>query len=526
MPCGARVLGAALLVGIVGTTSARGDVVLWANGPLVNLPGGGAGGAHASTLQTSLGLQTLGYAGVASNPPGLTRSTQVGDDFVVSDPRGWQVTKITLFACDAGGSTAALPMALRIFTSAPWTGWTPVLYSNTVLSSTPAGVYRVTDVDPLSSAYPVMATTLAANVSLPPGRYWLGWGPATLARPSPFLPPVTVAGQTVTGDARVNTVDCDELATCTSTWADARDAGTNGWQGFPFVIWGTPESRVKGNLDGLASPELLFRNVNPASPDYGRAKAWFMDGTTRTGEASLSPDPGPGLALEGSDDFDTAGAPANGPDGRSDLVFRDTATGAVQFWLMNGTSRVGAALPLTGGAVLPANWRLAATGDFDGDARPDLVWRNVTSQKIVVWRMDGGRKLGNIVPVPDHAADANWEIVAALDYNHDGWRDLLWYNVTSGKLVTWYLDAAVQRLSGQFVSPPNAGDANWKVVAGGDYSGAALPPLDANDVVWRNETSGRQVVWHLDFASTRVAAGFTSPDANAPALDWIVAGPR
>ena len=46
------------------------------------------------------------------------------------------------------------------------------------------------------------------------------------------------------------------------------------------------------------------------------------------------------------------------------------------------------------------------------------------------------------------------------------------------------------------------------------------------DIVWRNETSGNQVVWHMDFASTRVHGEFTSPPANTPALDWTVVGPR
>ncbi len=46
------------------------------------------------------------------------------------------------------------------------------------------------------------------------------------------------------------------------------------------------------------------------------------------------------------------------------------------------------------------------------------------------------------------------------------------------------------------------------------------------DIVWRNETSGNQVVWHMDFASTRVHGELTSPPANTPALDWTVVGPR
>src|SRR4029450_5875634 len=132
-------------------------------------------------------------------------------------------------------------------------------------------------------------------------------------------------------------------------------------------------------------------------------------------------------------DFDSASAPGTGPDGHTDLLLQEPKTGQLEFWLMNGARRSGPARPLQGASVPPLNWTPAATGDFNHDGRPDLVWRNATSQKIVIWVMNGTRKLGAIIPSPDQAVHANWEIVSALDYNHDGQRDFLWYNVTSGK---------------------------------------------------------------------------------------------
>ncbi len=98
------------------------------------------------------------------------------------------------------------------------------------------------------------------------------------------------------------------------------------------------------------------------------------------------------------------------------------------------------------------------------------------------------------------------------------------------------MDAAVSRTAGQFTNPPNAGDANWKVLAGGDYTPAGGPGAASctNDVVWRNATSGRAVVWQMDNASTRLGGGFTAPDGpitdpdgNATSrTDWMLAGPR
>ena len=147
--------------------------------------------------------------------------------------------------------------------------------------------------------------------------------------------------------------------------------------------------------------------------------------------------------------------------------------------------------------------------------------------------MNGTTKLGEIVPSPDQAVDGNWEIAATIDYSGDGNRDFLWYNPTSGKIVSWTMNQNVVRTSGQFTNPPNAGDNNWKVLAGGDYSGSSSSTC-TNDIVWRNATSGRAVIWQMDNASNRVSGGFSTPDGpttdpngtTTNATDWILAGPR
>jgi len=117
--------------------------------------------------------------------------------------------------------------------------------------------------------------------------------------------------------------------------------------------------------------------------------------------------------------------------------------------------------------------------------------------------------------------------VAALDYDADANRDFLWYNWSSGKIVQWLMNAALQRVTGRFTTPANAGDANWKVLASADYGVGAGGVAGTNDVVWRNATSGRVVVWHLDLAGNRTTGLFTSPDAPSPdPAGWTIVGPR
>ncbi len=337
----------------------------------------------------------------------------------------------------------------------------------------------------------------------------------------------------------------------TGTWTLAVYDDTTG-EGGALLEWGLAfdtllECRGKGDFDGSLAEDLVLRRTSDNAHVL-----WLMNGATRVSEAPLVPQPGPGLQAVGADQFlglDHEGPavpigsrPEEGGDERpasgafntdADLVFQNVATGQVEFWEMSGAQRVGDPVPLTGAAPLPANWKLSATGDFNHDGSADLLWRNVTSQKIVIWTLgENGapatHKTGAIVPSPDHAVDANWEIVAALDFDHDNNRDLLWYNGSSGKIVIWFLDQQAVRILGKFTDPPNAGDANWRVVAAGDYG----PPAQGDqipDIVWRNSTSGRLVIWHMNgsFESpARLSGTFTSPDRPDAPLDWTVVGPK
>ena len=274
----------------------------------------------------------------------------------------------------------------------------------------------------------------------------------------------------------------------------------------PFLV------TKKGDFNADGMPDLLFQNQVS-----NRVVAWLMNGTSRLGAGFVTPDPPPGQQLAGADLFDG--------DQLSDLVFWSSSSGAVEFWTMNGLNRV-AALPLTGAAALPLEWRLQATGDFNHDGWPDLLWRNTSTAKLRIWTLAGTAYAGQITPVPDQATDANWTVVAALDLDGDGNRDLLWYNSTTGKIVIWRMDAAVQRTAGSFTSPANAGDANWRVVAGGNYGIGLRGWAATQDVVWRNDTSGKLVVWYMDSGGVRSSGVFTSPDAPADAVNWAVAGPR
>ena len=258
---------------------------------------------------------------------------------------------------------------------------------------------------------------------------------------------------------------------------------------------------VKGDTFGLGLTTLLGQ-----ATDLSNRGAQPM---RRTGQLyGMFPTSAPttNASVAGVDDFDG--------DHRDEIAFRD---------LLDGSAFVGFT-PIAGAPTLALNWKLSATGDFSGDGKADILWRNTTSQKLVIWTMNGSAKTGNILPSPDQAVDANWEVAAAADFNGDGTRDLLWYNQTSGKIVLWFMNTSVVRTNGQFTNPSTVGNNNWKVLAVGDFGKGPGGVYDTQDIVWQNDTSKKVVVWFMDLAGNRTSGTFTSPDTLF--LNYDLVGPR
>ena len=119
--------------------------------------------------------------------------------------------------------------------------------------------------------------------------------------------------------------------------------------------------------------------------------------------------------------------------GRDDILWRNV-NGQLSNWL--GTA--------TGGFVsndanafttVPTNWHVAGTGDFNGDGRDDILWRNDAGQ-LSNWL---GQANGGFVSNDANAfgsAPTSWSIVGTGDFNGDGRDDILWRN-TNGTVTDW-----------------------------------------------------------------------------------------
>lgn len=201
-------------------------------------------------------------------------------------------------------------------------------------------------------------------------------------------------------------------------------------------------------------------------------------------------------------------------DGRLDITWRDSATGALSVWLLNDfTLREEA--PTTPAALPDLGWRGVGSADFNADGSSDILLRNAVSGKTVVWYMDGLVRTSGVFTNPDGATDLAWMPVGTGDFNADHRPDILWYNVTSGKTVVWLMDG-VTRTEGQFTTPDGVTSLAWKPQGVGDFDGDG----DA-DIMWRNANSGNTSLWFMNGLVRDVGLFLTPTETD---LDWEVAG--
>jgi hypothetical protein len=215
----------------------------------------------------------------------------------------------------------------------------------------------------------------------------------------------------------------------------------NGW--LPAVtdtnweIVGTGDFNADGNVD------ILWRDYS-----LGYNVIWYMEGVTWIGNEWLPAVTDTNWKIEAIGDFDG--------DGKVDILWRDYSLGYNVIWYMEGVTWVGNGwLP----AVTDTNWKIAGTGDFNGDGKVDILWRYYgAGGSNLVWYMDGAMWAGNEwLPA---VTDTNWKIEGTGDFDGDGKVDILWRDYSLGYNVIWYMDGAMWA-GNEWL--PAVTDINWRI---------------------------------------------------------------
>ena len=115
---------------------------------------------------------------------------------------------------------------------------------------------------------------------------------------------------------------------------------------------------------------------------------------------------------------------------------------------------------------VPAGRALAGRGTrpiSTGTAGPDILWHHQASGQAVLWYMNGSVLTSGTFTDPPALPDTRWRIAAVGDYNSDAAPDLVWHNGNSGQAVVWFMNGATL-VNGTFTNPSIFPDTNWKLV--------------------------------------------------------------
>lgn len=238
-----------------------------------------------------------------------------------------------------------------------------------------------------------------------------------------------------------------------------------------FPVSPPPDWQIAGtgdfNQDGQA--DIVWRNYGATVPPGGRTVIWTMNGETPTSTVPLNTPPvdDPNWRIEGVADFNN--------DGQGDLVWRyygttGPAVGLTVIWTMNGTVPTSTLnMPVL---VPDPNWQIAGIGDFTGDGKPDLLWRNYGATvppggRTVIWTMNGTTPTSTVT-FPVAVDDINWRVDAVGDFNGDNQTDILWRNYGAtvppgGRTVIWTMNGTTP--TGTVTFPVAVDDTNWRVDA-------------------------------------------------------------
>jgi len=256
-------------------------------------------------------------------------------------------------------------------------------------------------------------------------------------------------------------------------------ASISATQGCSWSVRGSADwVSVVSNADGAGGGRIVFR-VAPNPGAAGRTTSINIGGVSVTISQTATP------AVHGDRDG----------NGTGDLLWQHT-DGHIAAWFMKGTTLIDG-VPLGPGSLTDAQWRIAASGDFDRDGSLDVVFQHQGDGRLAIWLMSGTTQLSGAAITPSQVPDTDWKIRGAADFDQDGWTDLIWQHQTTGEVAVWLM-IGTQLRDGRLLIPASVKDLDWRIVGVGDMNGDGNP-----DLVWQHNTSGLISVWLMNGLSLR-----------------------
>jgi hypothetical protein len=259
----------------------------------------------------------------------------------------------------------------------------------------------------------------------------------------------------------------------------------------------TALKRVAADFNGDTRSDILWRNAAT-----GENYLYPMDGAAILGSEGY-------LRTVADLDWGVAGIGDFDGDGKADILWRNASNGENYIYLMNGAAIAGEGYIRT---VADQGWQVAGVGDFDGDGKDDILWRNMVTGENYLYAMDALA----IKPGEGYlrtVADQSWRVAGIGDLDGDGKADVLWRNASSGENYAYVMNGTA--ISGEGYLRTVA-EQSWQVAGLGDYDGDGKA-----DVLWRNDATGENYLYPMDGTTIKPTEGYLRTVAD---LSWEVKG--
>ena len=177
-----------------------------------------------------------------------------------------------------------------------------------------------------------------------------------------------------------------------------------------------------GDFNGDGRSDILWQQNGGLLIDWlGKA-----DGGFASNSAAFATVVGTEWRIVATDDF-------NG-DGRDDILWRKDGSGQVMDWL--GTSNGGFTTNSGSTVAVGLDWHISGTGDFNGDGIGDILWRQNGGLTLDWLGTASGAFTSNSATFST-VIGTEWRVVGIGDYNGDARDDILWRQDGSGRMTDW-----------------------------------------------------------------------------------------
>ncbi len=206
------------------------------------------------------------------------------------------------------------------------------------------------------------------------------------------------------------------------------------------------------DINGDGRADIVWWNS-----DTGQVFVMLMNGYSTVAQGIVYTEPNTNWKIVTTGDFAGSGK-------QNQFVWRQATTGQVFLMTLNYSG----AFSQSGVTIYTEPnlaWKIVGAADFNGDGKSDLLWRNDATGQVFGMLMNGA----SIASSATFYTEPNlaWKVVAQGDYNGDGRADVLWRNDLTGQVYIMLMNGLAIASSGLVYTEPSPA---WRLLGTTEYA--------------------------------------------------------